>query len=129
MKNKFLFFFTFFVFVPLIGCVQSKSEIDITVTELNEQIRLDSTLVILDVRTEAELSGVLGKIDGAINIPVQELNKRINELEKYKNNNIAVICRSGNRSVPATKTLRSFGFKAKNVLGGMKAWNADVLSK
>ena len=58
-----------------------------------------------------------------INIPVQVLNQRINELDKYKDKNIAVICRSGNRSVMATKIIQAKGFNAKNVLGGMKSYN------
>jgi rhodanese-related sulfurtransferase len=83
----------------------------------------DSNLVILDVRTPSELTGPLGKIDNVINIPVQVLSNRISELENYKNNNIAVICRSGNRSVFATKLLIENGFKAKNVIGGMISYN------
>jgi rhodanese-related sulfurtransferase len=67
--------------------------------------------------------GEHGKIEGVINIPVQVLSKRLNELEQYKDKNIAVICRSGNRSVMATKILKANGFKATNVLGGMKAYN------
>ncbi|MCB0749784.1 MAG: rhodanese-like domain-containing protein, partial [Ignavibacteriae bacterium] len=65
----------------------------------------------------------LGQIKGVINIPVQVLSQRINELDKYKDKNIAVICRSGNRSVMATKIMQAKGFKAKNVLGGMQAYN------
>ena len=62
-------------------------------------------------------------IKGVINLPVQVLEARINELDEYKDKNIAVICRSGNRSVHATKLLLQNGFKAKNVIGGMKAYN------
>ena len=128
MKNRIFLLFTLFVVLPLIGCAQSKSENDITVLELNQQMKQDTSLIILDVRTVPELSGPLGKIDGIINIPVQELDQRIGELEKYKENNIAVICRSGNRSVFATKLLLSNGYKAKNVLGGMRAWNSEIKS-
>ena len=98
-------------------------EQNMTVEELKEAMKTDSTLVILDVRTPAELEGNLGKIEGVINIPVQVLSKRIEELEDQKNNNIAVICRSGNRSMTATKILNQNGFKAKNVLGGMIDYN------
>ena len=114
------------IIIPLIGCAQTKSETDITVSELYKKMQSDTSLVILDVRTPAELESRLGKIDGVINIPVQELNQRIPELEKYKSNNIAVICRSGNRSVLATKILLENGYIAKNVLGGMKAWESEI---
>lgn len=96
---------------------------NISVAELKEEMKNDPDLVILDVRTPQELVGEHGKIEGVINIPVQELGKRISELNQYKDKNIAVICRSGNRSVMATKILLQHGFKAKNVMGGMKAYN------
>ena len=88
-------------------------------SEFIEKYKSDSSFVVLDVRTIAELSGPLGKIDGIINIPIQQLLPRMDELYKYKNKVIAVICRSGNRSFYATRFLIDKGFKAKNVLGGM----------
>jgi rhodanese-related sulfurtransferase len=94
-----------------------------TVETLKQQLENDSTLVLVDVRTEPELTGPLGHIPGIIHIPLQELNERFTELETYKNQPIAIICRSGNRSSVATKLLVEKGFKVKNVLGGMKAWN------
>ncbi|MFZ1289823.1 MAG: rhodanese-like domain-containing protein [Melioribacteraceae bacterium] len=101
---------------------EKPDEFNMTISDLKEKMKTDSSLVILDCRTPQELTGELGQIDGVINIPVQVLDQEINKLEKYKNNNIAVICRSGNRSVFATKMLHAKGFKAKNVLGGMIAY-------
>ncbi|MBU2494119.1 MAG: rhodanese-like domain-containing protein [Bacteroidetes bacterium] len=101
------------------ACAQQTDENNITVKQLNENIKTDSTLIILDVRMPQELRGELGQIEGVINIPVQELEKRIHELEKYKNNNINIICRSGRRSAIASEFLNKNGFKTKNVLGGM----------
>lgn len=111
--------------LPLVGCAQQNSENSMSISELKQAMQTDSTIVLLDVRTPAELTGPLGKIETAINIPLQELNSRVKELNKYKNNPIAVICRSGNRSEVATKFLLERGFKAKNVLGGMRAYNAE----
>lgn len=106
-------------FMITISCAQ-QSENSITVEQLKNEIASDSNLVILDVRTPAELEGSLGKIEGVINIPIQELENRIDELEKYKDRNIAVICRTGRRSAIGTDILIKNGFNAKNVLGGMK---------
>jgi rhodanese-related sulfurtransferase len=100
------------------SCAQDK-ENNMTVFQLKEAMKNDSLLVVLDVRTPQELNGPLGKIDGLINIPVQELEQRISELAPYKNKNIAVICRSGNRSRTAQQVLNRQGFNAKNVSGGM----------
>lgn len=109
----------------VVSCQSNNSNQDFSITtnELKTQMESDTNLVILDVRTPQELIGELGQIEGVINIPVQILADHLGELEKYKDKNIAVICRSGNRSVYATKILLENGFKAKNVLGGMIAYN------
>ena len=96
---------------------------NINVEQFKNQISNDSNLVILDVRTPEELTGPLGKIEGVINIPVQELEKRIGELDKYKERQIAVICRTGHRSNIGTGILLKHGFKeVENVEGGMTAY-------
>lgn len=98
------------------GCAEDKDKM--TTTELKNRLN-DTSLVVLDVRTPEELQGPLGKIDGVINIPVQELDNRADELNKYKDKEIAIICRSGHRSGIAQKILKEKGFKTKNVEGGM----------
>jgi len=77
-------------------------------------------VVFLDVRTELEYNE--GHIDSSILIPVQELESRILELEKYKDKKIIVYCRSGNRSKTGQSILSENGFNAVNMLGGIKAW-------
>jgi len=125
MKNIKLFFLVFFVVSTVTSCQNKSSEdsFNITASELKEAMRSDTNLVILDVRSPQELVGQHGQIEGVINIPVQALNERITELEGYEGKNFAVICRSGNRSVTATKIMQANGYRAKNVLGGMKAYN------
>lgn len=102
------------------GCsqMQDKNEV-ISMEDFIEKLGVDSNFVVLDIRTEPELSGPLSHIKGIIHIPLHELGERIGELEKYKNNEIGVICRTANRSTGATRFLRDKGFNAKNVLGGM----------
>ena len=118
-KSRVIMFLSIFSFINFLGCAQQDKDSTITIQDLKKLMNDDSTLVILDVRTPAELTGSLGKIDNVINIPIQELEDRIGELSKYKDKEIAVICRSGNRSNTGTKILRENGYKAKNVLGGM----------
>ena len=119
-------FLSIFSFINFLGCAQQDKDSTITVQDLKKLMNDDSTLVILDVRTPAELAGSLGKIDSVINIPIQELAGRMNELEKYKDKQIAVICRSGNRSNTGTRILRENGYKAKNVLGGMIEYRKQI---
>ena len=124
-RQKYFLPVLFLVLITLFACseAQKKDDFNLTAEELITAMKSDSDLIILDVRTPPELVGQHGQIKGVINIAVQVLETRINELDEYKDKNIAVICRSGNRSVNGTKILLQNGFKAKNVIGGMKAYN------
>jgi rhodanese-related sulfurtransferase len=86
-----------------------------------EKMKTDKDLIVLDVRTPEEVTA--GKIENAINIPVQVLEQRVNELVKYKDKEIFVICRTQNRSAAAVSILNDKGYKAKYVLGGMSVYN------
>jgi rhodanese-related sulfurtransferase len=118
--NKVLnIFLGLFLVVTALACAQQNQSSSITMKEFKERLVNDKNLVILDVRTPEELTGPLGKIDNVINIPIQNLAQRIDELKVYKENEILVICRTQNRSAVAVNILQSNGYKAKNVLGGM----------
>lgn len=118
MKHLMFKYFVLLIILLTTSCAQQNVP-SMNVEELRQQMENDSTFVVLDVRTPPELTGPLGKIDGVINIPVQNLESRLSELDKYKNKEIAVICRTGRRSGIATQILNKNGFKSKNVLGGM----------
>lgn len=94
----------------------------ITNDELQEQLeRADVT--ILDVREPAEFA--FGHIPGAVSIPLGDLEKRIEELNKEKE--IIIICRTGNRSDLASKQLAEKGFsQLKNAVEGMTQWNGPI---
>lgn len=87
--------------------------------------------VFLDVRTPEEFNGTakekFGAIRNAINIPLQELGKRLAELEQYKNSDIIVYCSHSHRSPQASYVLTSNGFtNITNMLGGMSVWKEKV---
>ena len=103
-------------FTTMQAKVESK---DITVEVFKKEMKDNPDLIILDVRTQQELTGALPQIESAINIPVQELENRIDELTKYKDKKIVVICRTGRRSKLASEILAEKGYKVENVLGGM----------
>ncbi len=88
--------------------------------QFKERLKNDKNLIVLDVRTPEEVA--TGMIENAINIPVQVLESRISELEKYRDKEIAVICRTQNRSAVAVDILLKSGYKAKYVIGGMSAF-------
>jgi rhodanese-related sulfurtransferase len=77
--------------------------------------------VLLDVREPAET--VAGKIAKAIQIPVSSVSKRIGELDKHKDKNIIVYCKTGARSGVACRELNKAGFeKVYSLSGGITAW-------
>ena len=92
--------------------------------EFQEKI-LDQKTIVLDVRTEEEYFGPLGHIEGAILIPINELENRLVELDEYRDKTIYVVCRSGNRSGFGKDILNNNNFTAINVDGGMLQWKAD----
>lgn len=74
--------------------------------------------VLVDVRSPAEFQS--GHIDGAKNIPVDEIAKRYEELPKDAE--IVLYCRSGARSSQARAILTAKGFTQVFNLGPMSAW-------
>lgn len=77
-----------------------------------------STMVI-DVRTREEFSG--GAYPGAVNIPLDELANRVNELGKNPERPIVVYCASGARSAYAQKMLSQLGYHQVKNGGGLAA--------
>jgi rhodanese-related sulfurtransferase len=93
---------------------------DITVAELKERLDKGQKFHFLDVREEWEFEE---DNLGAQNIPLGELPHRLSELEKHKDDEIIVHCRSGARSGNAKKFMESKGYsKVRNVLGGILAY-------
>ncbi len=90
--------------------------------------------VLLDVRTEEEFNGTapekFGRLKNAINIPIQQLAGRINELEVYKDKEIIVYCSHSHRSPAASYLLTQKGFaKVTNLQYGMHRWQQEVTDK
>lgn len=76
---------------------------------------------VLDVREAAEFTA--GHIPNAKPIPLAQLEKRIGELEKFKDTPLIVACQSGVRSGKACATLRKAGFnQVFNLNGGTPSW-------
>lgn len=77
-------------------------------------------LFLLDVREPAEVQ--LGQIPGAVNIPLHQIRKRLEEIPK--NREIIVYCQVGLRAYLAARILKQNGFMVKNLSGGYKTWSA-----
>ena len=82
--------------------------------------------IVLDVREQSEYD--TGHILNSRLIPVGKIKERVGELEKYKDQPIVAVCRSGIRSATACAVLGKQGFtQVYNLTGGMQAWQKNNL--
>lgn len=94
---------------------------DITTEELKQRQEAREDLQIVDVREpwEHDENNL-----GGTNIPLATLPHRISELQEFKDSELIVYCRTGNRSGQAQKYLQQQGFqKVRNLLGGIEAYS------
>jgi adenylyltransferase/sulfurtransferase len=91
--------------------------------ELKQKIDRGDKFVLLDVREVHEYQ--IAKIPGSVLIPLGDLPKRLNELDK--NADIVCQCKSGGRSQKAMDLLKQNGFQhVRNMTGGITAWSDKV---
>ncbi|MBB5205182.1 glyoxylase-like metal-dependent hydrolase (beta-lactamase superfamily II)/rhodanese-related sulfurtransferase [Inhella inkyongensis] len=78
---------------------------------------------IVDVRQPDEFDGPLGHIAGARLLPLEQLTRRVDELQRERP--VVTVCRSGARSAQAALQLTQAGFpQVANLAGGMLRWRA-----
>ena len=83
--------------------------------------RQSSGALLIDVREADEYAQ--GHAPGSTLIPLGQLAQRLQEIARYKDKPVVLICHSGRRSEQALKLLEGAGFSAAaNVEGGMIAW-------
>ncbi|MEZ9269890.1 FAD-dependent oxidoreductase [Vibrio cyclitrophicus] len=90
---------------------------DATPIHFDEIETLSDNQLLLDVRNPGELENG-GFIEGAINIPVDQLRHRMSELPIDKE--IVIYCQVGLRGNVAYRQLVNNGFKARNLIGGYR---------
>ena len=77
--------------------------------------------LVIDVRGIDEWTS--GHIANARHISLDQLDRRLTEIEKYKQRAVIVCCHSGMRSLGACARLKKSGFeKVHNLSGGITAW-------
>ncbi|CAA0127043.1 Inner membrane protein YgaP [Mycolicibacterium vanbaalenii] len=78
---------------------------------------------VLDVRTPGEFE--TAHIAGAYNVPLDLLREHRDEIIKHLDEDVVLVCRSGQRAAQAEETLRSAGLGNVHILdGGITAWEA-----
>lgn len=105
--------------VVIVGCGASASAELISPDSYVEQFAdANAEYLLIDVRTPDEFDS--GYIDGAINIPVDQIANRLSEIPS--DIPVIVYCQSGNRSATAARTLVENGYEQVYDLGGIIAW-------
>ncbi|HYA37454.1 MAG TPA: VTT domain-containing protein [Candidatus Methylomirabilis sp.] len=95
----------------------------ISSAELKQRLDRHDDVAVLDVRPAKDYTGELGHIPGSLNIPLEELPKRLSELEVHRHTPLAVICGTNRMSGNAISVLRNAGFEqALLVDDGMTGW-------
>ena len=112
------------IILPELKLLQEKSpEVEEqSATKLND----DASPIVVDVRSMEEFNG--GAYPEAINIPVDELTKRHDELGN-KNREIVVYCASGARSAYAQQMLKQLGFSNVKNGGGIATMMSNPVTK
>ena len=81
-------------------------------------------VLLLDVRTAEDYVGEQGHVKGSVLIPVEELDKRLSEIENYQEKTVMIICRTDRRSAKAAQILTKHGFADVHIIrNGMTAWH------
>jgi len=129
MMNNWILFLALLVIVALLIMTTVRGRLlgfdELKPGEAVQLMNRDEPLV-LDVRENSEYQA--GYIQGAVHIPVGELEGRIKELEDWRERPVLVYCRAGQRSAKATAVLKRQGFSQLHKLdGGMMAWQSAGL--
>jgi phage shock protein E len=115
------------IVIATIGCAESEPR---SVGTISSQALLSGTregALILDVRTAGEYEA--GHVPGAINIPHDQLETRLAEINADPNRPVVVYCQSGRRAEMATSVLSEHGFsQVLHLEGDMSQWRADGLA-
>lgn len=87
---------------------------------VSQYVESSTDHILIDVRTPQEFDS--GYIDGAVNIPLDQLEMRLAEIPS--DIPVVVYCRSGNRSAQAATILSQNDYTEIYDLGGVISWTA-----
>jgi phage shock protein E len=105
---------------------ESPSVVNITAEEGKTMMEEDPTIVLVDVRTEAEFTEE--HIPGALLVPVDDLESLAPEMMPDKEATYIIYCRSGNRSATAARQLIDMGYQNIYDMGGIIDWPYETES-
>lgn len=99
---------------------------NITAQEFRKGLESDKEIVLIDVRTPAEIAA--GKIEGALEMDIMAPDFPQKALALDKSKKYYIYCRSGNRSGQACSFLAQNGYEnTTNLMGGVMDWNGPLV--
>jgi adenylyltransferase/sulfurtransferase len=107
------------------GATREAAIAEVSAAELLARRERGEDLLLLDVREPDEYARA--HIEGALLVPMGELEARREELLAWRERPVVVHCHVGGRSARACETLSDWGFqKVENLSGGIDAWSLTV---
>lgn len=95
----------------------------IEVLDLAARLERAPRPVVIDVRGGDEFTGELGHIEGARNVALADLPRRLADLRPFMADEVVLVCKTQVRSAKAAELLMQAGFERVTVLrGGMAEW-------
>lgn len=141
MKNVIVLSVLLLLSISIIGCGQDQSKNEsvddapevIQVTSVNtidaetaiEMMASGEDFILVDVRTQAEFDE--GHIEGALLLPVDQIEALAVEQLSNKDAVVLVYCRSGSRSAQASKILVELGYQSVYDFGGIIDWPGEIV--
>jgi len=109
-------------FLPRIITSVRKGDM-LAIANLKKRIDDGEDILLLDVRTAEDYNGEQGHIAGSVLIPLEQLEKRLDEISDYYEKTVVTICRTDRKSADAAKLLAEKGFADVHVAKmGMTDW-------
>jgi len=103
----------------------SEVPLEVDVRQVKAKLDAGDDFLLLDCREKDEYEAV--RIEGAVLIPMSEIQERVGELEAHREREIVVHCHHGGRSLRVTHWLRQQGFaRVSNMAGGIDDWAVQI---
>ncbi len=117
-----LTFSSLFALIALLGTFSVQAQVELEqISVIKAKLMERNGALMVDVREVDELAVVAYDVENIINVPLSELEERMDEIPKDRD--IIMVCRSGNRSGEVAKKLLENGYKTVvNMEGGILAW-------
>jgi len=108
-----------------VPAVEAEAGPEVSAAEVSAARERGERFLLLDVRRPDEWEAT--HIEGAVLLPLDELEARVEELAEWRSGQVVVHCHHGGRSAKACALLRARGFEdVQNLTGGIEAWALTV---